>query len=94
MAQVAQHTAIFVQELNRKFPEDTFDSSAGRKYDRVIKCARYGDSVFAFINRETGDLYKAANWNAPAQGVRFPGAELLTTAIDKADTYGAFLYKN
>ena len=54
----------------------------GRKYLKIIN-QQYDDmgpnpsyeykngSVHAFIDRETGDVYKPASWNAPAKHVRF-----------------------
>ena len=54
----------------------------GRKYLKIIN-QQYDDmgpnpsyeyrngSVHAFIDRETGDVYKPASWNKPAKHVRF-----------------------
>ena len=38
----------------------------GRKYYKVIK----GNSVFCFVNRQNGDVLKAASWAAPAAHAR------------------------
>ncbi len=50
----------------------------GRKYVKVVTQQRnsdgsaqqYGRSVYCFIERETGDILKAAGWKAPAKGKR------------------------
>jgi len=45
----------------------------GKKYQRVVMHTRpggHGDSVAFFIDRNTGDVLKAAGWKAPAKGVR------------------------
>lgn len=68
----------------------------GRKYLKITQ-ARRGDeergcSVHCFIDAKTGDIYKAASWNAPAKGVRynlFTDFELLKT---RADWSGGYLY--
>ena len=42
----------------------------GPKYLKVIRCSGKSKSVAAFINRENGDIMKAASWNAPAKHAR------------------------
>jgi len=43
----------------------------GQKFQRVIMHRRGGgDSVAFFIDRNTGDILKAAGWKAPAKGAR------------------------
>ena len=43
----------------------------GQKYQRVVMHPKGGgDSVAFFIDRNTGDVLKAAGWKAPAKGVR------------------------
>lgn len=73
-----------------------FSVIAGNKYDKIVQQYRSstgqlsGESVHAFIARQTGWLYKAAGWTAPAKDVRFTD---LTKAIEKADPHGSYLYK-
>jgi hypothetical protein len=38
----------------------------GKKYLKIV----YGGSVHAFVDKITGDIYKAATWAAPAKHVR------------------------
>lgn len=87
----------FVSALQDKFNREGSDHflsiMKGRKYDRiVIQSGRGQRSVFGFMDRD-GNLYKAASWKAPAKDARFTADELMTTALDKADPYGGFLYK-
>ena len=42
----------------------------GRKYLRVVTNNGNSRSVYCFINRETGDILKAAGWASPAKGKR------------------------
>lgn len=39
----------------------------GKKYIKVIE---NGGSVYCFIDKVTGDIYKPAGWNAPAKHAR------------------------
>ena len=39
----------------------------GRKFARIVKARAHGRSVYGFVCRATGDLYKAAGWKGPAR---------------------------
>jgi predicted metal-dependent phosphoesterase TrpH len=73
-----------------------FSMVDGRKYVKIL--THYNDgtskSVHAFIDKTTGDLYKAASRNAPAKGVRYNLLTDLPRIEQTADVYGAYLYKN
>lgn len=73
----------------------------GRKYFKIIQYDTYDGkiqpdghrSVHAFVDKLTGDLYKAAGWKAPAKGARYN----LFTDMEKlrfvTDVYGSYLYR-
>ena len=73
----------------------------GRKYFKIIQYGTYDGviiseghrSVHAFVDKLTGDLYKAAGWKAPAKGARYN----LFTDMEKlrfvTDVYGSYLYR-
>lgn len=89
----------FVEKLNEKFAHEGYEFSVmkGRRFDRiVVENIRHGHSgqrsCFAFVERSTADLYKAAGWSAPAKHKRYNGSELLNMAIEDSDPYGSFLY--
>jgi len=45
---------------------------SGRKYHKVMQCVDgETESVHAFIDKKTGEVYKAASYKSPAKGVRF-----------------------
>ena len=71
----------------------TVDLIPGRKYGKVVFGNGDDRAVHSFIDLSTGDLLKAAGWNAPAKGTRFN----LVTELDKvttvADQFGGYLYK-
>ena len=98
MVKATENATKFAQLLNDKFGErpnrETLSIKAGRRFNKVVWQDENAQtrSVFAFIERSTGDLYKAAGYNAPANYVRYPGDNLLTLAVEDADEYGGFLY--
>ena len=70
----------------------------GRKYLKIVNqqfddmgpnpSYKYRDgSVHAFIDRETGDVYKPASWNKPAKHVRY-------NLLERSDRNFLFDYKN
>ena len=70
----------------------------GRKYLKIVNqqfddmgpnpSYKYRDgSVHAFIDRETGDVYKPASWNKPAKHVRY-------NLLERKDREFLFDYKN
>ena len=70
----------------------------GRKYFKVIRVETDDNHrcVEAFIDRQTGDIYKPAGWNKPAKGVRYNllDEESLQLCFKHLDPFGGHLYKN
>ena len=70
---------------------------SGRKYHKVMQCIDgQTESVHAFIDKKTGEVYKAASYKAPAKGVRF---NLLIIqerefVLENCDWAGGYLYRN
>ncbi|AIX29994.1 hypothetical protein Syn7803US34_99 [Synechococcus phage ACG-2014f] len=69
-----------------------------KKYIKVYRLdvvngeIRDGRSVFMFIDKETGAVYKPSSWRAPAKGIRFY-IESLAENPELVDQYGSFLYR-
>ena len=63
------------QSYQRQYPNGRNYSYAlisGRKYHKVMQCVDgQTESVHAFIDKKTGEVYKPASVKAPAKGVRF-----------------------
>lgn len=83
----------FVDKLNEKFPIDTpftnrYCFEEGKRYYKVCFCNQQGvvSSVYAFIDKTTGDLYKPASWRGPAKHVR--GNINDASGLDACDQYG------
>lgn len=68
---------------------------SGRKYHKVMQCIDGQiESVHCFIDKKTGEVYKASSIKAPAKGVRF---NLLLIKdrewlLENADWAGSYLY--
>ena len=67
-----------VEIMQGKAKLDKFRYYEGKKYLKVVREEyderndRWRDTtVHAFVDRETGEVYKPASWNAPAKHVRF-----------------------
>ena len=73
----------------------TFYSERLQRYCRIVmEHDGGGRSVHAFYEHDTGDVYKAAGWKAPAKGVRYRLADDESFAILLAccDWSGRYLY--
>jgi hypothetical protein len=72
-----------------------FDIKPGQKYDKIIySYEKGGASVHAFVDKNTGDIYKAKSWKSPAKGIRFNIHTDLDILVKHADTYGSYLYSD
>ena len=68
------------------------DYKVMKKYIKVIKNTPSGDrSVFMFVDKNTGEVFKAANWRSCYPGARYHIANLVKN-IRIIDIYGSFLY--
>ena len=88
------------QSYQRQYPNGRNYSYAlisGRKYHKVMQCVDgQTESVHAFIDRKTGEVYKAASYKAPAKGVRFNLLiiEEREFVLENCDWAGGYLYRN
>ena len=74
-----------------------FNIQTGRKYHKVVQTDSSGSSsVHCFVDKKTGEVYKAASFKAPAKGVRFDLRIIKDRefVLEKCDWAGGYLYKN
>ena len=74
-----------------------FEIETGRKYYKIMmETESKSRSVHAFVDKKTGELYKAASWKSPAKGVRFDLRiiEEREFVFKNCDWAGGYLYKN
>jgi hypothetical protein len=104
--QPTQTSLDFAAALAKNDDYYEFSVEHGRRFDKVVQTAKsdtrgHQRSVHAFIDRETGDLIKAATWKAPqrniktgALAVRYNLAtkEGFNEAIAAATSHGGYLY--
>ena len=72
-----------------------FYIESGRKYHKLIMETEVGSrSVHCFVDKKTGDVYKAASFKAPAKGVRYNllRIESREECLARADWSGGYLY--
>ena len=68
-----------------------YSIKSGRRFDKVTN----GSSVYCFVEKETGNVYKPAGWRAPYLKGNNPvrGNIYNLTSYENADPYGGWLYK-
>ena len=68
----------------------TYTVMSGRKYDKVTN----GSSVYCFVEKATGNVYKPAGWRAPYTKGNNPvrGNIFNVSSYENADPYGGWLY--
>ncbi len=80
---------------NKSYPDSSrpvkFETSVGRKYIKIIQV---DGGVHAFIDKNTGEVYKPASWAKPAKHVRYD-LRIITQrqeCLARADWAGGYLY--
>ena len=90
---VEYHNACLTDLRNGRCDYDyTFES--GRKYHKIIMNAAGSRSVHAFVDKNTGEVYKSASWKSPAKGVRYDLRiiEQREWLLQNADWASSYLY--
>jgi len=70
-------------------------NSDGRKYHKIYMTINgKRDSIHAFIDKKTGEVYKPANTKAPAKHVRYNMLSITSREemFEKCDWAGGYLY--
>jgi hypothetical protein len=78
----------------RDMVADSFTIERLTKYVKIVQATPGQRFVHAFVDPNTGDVYKAAGWKAPAKGVRFNLLDdaSFTRMLSVLDTSGGYLY--
>jgi hypothetical protein len=65
-----------------------------RKYHKIIMKDYNQSHVHLFVDKVTGDVYKAASWKAPAKGIRYNLLDDTSREemYKRADWAGSYLY--
>jgi hypothetical protein len=93
---VLGHTYALCEALRHNGPDGyDFYPETGRKYHKLIMVdSGGGRSVHAFVDKQTGEVYKSASWKSPAKGVRYDLRliEQREWLLQHADWAGGYLY--
>jgi hypothetical protein len=89
----SQYHVDRINELKSGVCDYDFVTESGRKYYKIVMVNNQR-SVHAFIDKKTGQVYKAAGWKSPAKHVRYDlrlikDREYL---MANADWAGGYLY--
>lgn len=88
--QVYAHTETLCDKLIEK-SDGEFIISRGKKYLKIIsvKCDNQ-QSAHAFVDKNTGEVYKSSSWKSPAKSVRFNlmDDESRNLCYSNCDAYG------
>jgi hypothetical protein len=90
----------YMDTLNESAPEGYgFTTTKGKRYYKIVMTYAGGQrSVHSFVEAATGDVYKSAGWQRPAEHVRFrldddaSFTELIKAASGKQAFAGGYLY--
>jgi len=91
------------EHYHHMYPDSSMDKeyivdSNGRRYYKILMVDKHswGDSpsVHAFIEKKTGNVYKAASWKAPAKHIRYNLLNETSRLMcyNRADWSGGYLY--
>ncbi len=75
----------------------SFIFETGRKYHKILEIdSRGSQSTHAFVDKETGDVFKPASYKSPAKGVRYNllDEQSRNDCIKYAEWTGGYLYKS
>jgi hypothetical protein len=83
-----------IEALKNGESDYDFFIEEGRKYLKIVMDARGSQSVHAFVDKKSGDVYKAASFKAPAKGIRFNLCIISDREwlFENADWAGSYLY--
>lgn len=84
-----------IDELENGILPIDYVIETGKKYHKVIMVdGGSSRSVHAFVDKNTGEVYKSASWKSPAKGVRYDLRLIADREylLKNADWSGGYLY--
>ena len=94
MGDNAHYHIACIDKLRKGICDYEFYPETGRKYHKIIMVANGSRSVHAFVDKQTGQVYKSASWKSPAKGVRYDLRLIKDREwlLENADWAGSYLY--
>ena len=83
------------EDYDRRYPNSSnpvrFEVNSGRKY---LKINQINGGVHAFVDKQTGEVFKPASYKAPAKHVRYDLRRIKQRheCFNNADWAGSYLY--
>jgi hypothetical protein len=90
-----EHHQQRIDELRNGILPIDYVIESGKKYHKIIMVdSGSSRSVHAFVDKNTGELYKSSSWKSPAKGVRYDLRliEQREWLFAHADWSGGYLY--
>ena len=90
-----EHHQQRIDELRNGILPIDYVIESGKKYHKVIMVdGGSSRSVHAFVDKNTGEVYKSASWKSPAKGVRYDLRLIADREylLKNADWSGGYLY--
>ena len=93
--EILEHKAFARQhgQWSKEKKTTYFHFKINKKYTKIIQTDHGNDSVHAFLENETLDIYKAATWNAPAKDARYNLLKDFDRVLEVCEPNGGYLYK-
>ena len=93
--EVLEHKAFARQhgQWSKEKKTTYFWFKINKKYTKIIQTDHGNDSVHAFLENETLDIYKAATWNSPAKDARYNLFRDFDHILEVCESNGGYLYK-
>ena len=100
---VREHTLALCDRLEENFknshpnsdPYKFYIAEGGRKYHKIVmETESQSRSVHAFVDKKTGEVYKAASFKSPAKHVRYNLLVIISRedCFARCDWAGSYLY--
>ena len=90
-----EHHQQRIDELRNGILPIDYVIESGKKYHKIIMVdSGSSRSVHAFVDKNTGELYKSSSWKSPAKGVRYDLRLIADREylLKNADWSGGYLY--
>lgn len=95
------HIHIWLDTLEQKTKKQTYGDEQtvyyffkeNKKYYKITQVWEGVESIHAFVDKNTGDIYKPASYSAPYKDSRYNLFNEFDKLLDKCDWAGSYLYK-
>jgi hypothetical protein len=95
------HIHIWLDALEIKAKQQTYGDEQtvyyffkeNKKYYKITQVWEGVETIHAFVDKNTGDIYKPASFSAPYKDVRYNLFDEFTELLEECDWAGSYLYK-